>query len=255
MPTVEAPTGSPRVGALTKLPEDVLAVGLRNDKKRFFVPSGDNSFAGIAYQNVMIDSGCNSLLLPFPQDGISALTAFQTNEFFWEISWSAGVGVINPPSLLIYCQETNEDVGNLVLADRQVVPLKMLRFHLGSASARTLLDSGILVAAEATKLEQFLADLDPRVSDERNCVLLGQAVFSQVFSLQAGKLLLIAKRGYFPVKEDFRAAWSVIRSFEGQGLMPNNFHDLDDEDHNGDIISAWSDEFEGENWEQGYYKD
>lgn len=251
--TIEQNATSPRALAMRTLPDEILAVALRNDRKRFFAPSGHNTFAGIRYEYVMIDSGCNSLLMPFPVN-INDLRQFSGDEFFWEVNWSRGVGAIMSPTLLIYNPETNQDVGDLILAGRFVAKLKSLRFHLGKESAQTLLGLGFLHDTEKAKIEGFLQDLGDKNCSERRYVLLGQAVLSQVFSLQAGKLLLLASRGYFPRREDFRAAWRVIRDFECNGLLPNEFHDLEDVDHDGDIIAAWSDEFDDENWDQGAFR-
>ena len=246
-----------RVPGLVALPDDILAVALRNDRKRFFIPSGKNSFAGIRYENVMIDSGCNSILLPFP-DHVNDLQPFSREEFFWEVNWArgrtAGGVPTHSPTLLIYSPETNQDVGDVILADRFVTKLKGLRFHLGKDSARKLLESGMLDQTENAKLDGFLRDLGERDSPERRYVLLGQTVLSQVFSLQAGRLLLLAGRGYFPGREDVRTAWRVIRHLESSGLLPSNFHSLEDVDHDGDIVAAWSDDFEDENWDQRLFQ-
>jgi hypothetical protein len=45
----------------------VIGVAYRNGRHHFFVPSKTNTFCGITYPYLMVDSGCNSLLLPFPQ--------------------------------------------------------------------------------------------------------------------------------------------------------------------------------------------
>ena len=185
----------------------------------------------------MIDSGCNSLLLPFPVD-MDALLAFHSGQYFWEVVWSLGTGVINSPTLLIYCPETNEEVGNLCLAGRFVVGLKGLRFHMGKNSTRRLLDADILDVATASKLRGFLQRLKQRDAPERRHVLFGQTVLSKIFSLQAGVLLLLTSRGYFLTRQDFPAALRVIRRFQNLGLTLTEFHDLDE----GDILGAWSDE-------------
>jgi hypothetical protein len=49
------------------LPGGVIGVAYRNGRHHFFVPSKTNTFCGITYPYLMVDSGCNSLLLPFPQ--------------------------------------------------------------------------------------------------------------------------------------------------------------------------------------------
>lgn len=71
-------------------------------------------------------------------------------------------------------------------------------------------------------------------------MLLGQTLLSKIYSMQAGKLLIIAEKGYFPVINDLRLAWDVIKTFD----LPEGFHDLEDEDHDRDILACWSDEFD-----------
>ena len=91
---------SPRAIAMQALPDGILAVGLRNNRKRFFIPSNENSFAGISCNYVMADSGCNSLLLPFHSDKADVLQ-FVGESFFWEIGWSKGTATLHSPTILI----------------------------------------------------------------------------------------------------------------------------------------------------------
>lgn len=82
------------------LPSHIYAVAARNAKNRFFIPSKINEFAGIPYESVMVDNGCNSFLLPFKTQ---VLTVFQEPRFVWSIQTSRGnsTGAIKSPTLVI----------------------------------------------------------------------------------------------------------------------------------------------------------
>ena len=81
------------------LPSCVIGLCYRNRKHRFYIPSKENTFCGISYPYVMVDSGCNSFLLPFPQKetenggfevDTAALKPFLGDEFKWSISSRGG---------------------------------------------------------------------------------------------------------------------------------------------------------------------
>ena len=40
----------------------------QNDRKHFFLPGTNNRFGPLIYDYVMIDSGCATFLLPFPEN-------------------------------------------------------------------------------------------------------------------------------------------------------------------------------------------
>src|SRR5947209_3103587 len=72
----------------------VIALARRNRKSRFFLASKENWFGGFRVDAVMIDNGCNSILLPLPtqQDIINLPSLFPPGkDFFWEISNSKEV--------------------------------------------------------------------------------------------------------------------------------------------------------------------
>ena len=74
------------------LPVGVLAVAAMNNRSRLFIPGKENFFAGIRYEFVMIDNGCNSLLLPFPEPA-SQLEQFRDVLFSWSVSHSRRTAV------------------------------------------------------------------------------------------------------------------------------------------------------------------
>jgi len=228
---------SPRRKAMREgLGANIIVVAVKNAKKRYFIPSVDNFFGNIQYDYVMIDNGCNSYLLPFPSDP-SALEQYDDPIFSWEILWSRGTGAIHSPALVIH-RIDGLNVGKLVLGGRNIMEVPFLRFHLGRDSATSLLENPLLVDSEKQKLRDFLAELGEATAVERRHVLLGQSVLSKLYSLQAGKMFLVLKKGYLPVRDDLVNAWSIIRGLE----KPEGFDDLEDEDHDGDWVSSFDDE-------------
>lgn len=230
---------SPRGIALREgLPEKVLAVAVKNAKRRFYIPSTENYFGGIQYDYVMIDNGCNSFLLPFPTANPDALRMYEGSDFSWEIAYSQGTGAVHSPTLQI-SRIDGLPVGDIVLAGLGVVETPFLRFHLGSAAASGLIDNAQLSDRQSQKLRDFLLQLgDEGFSAEREHVLLGQLVLSKTYSVQAGKMILITKKGYLPVKEDLNTTWSIVKDLE----KPEGFDDLDDADHDGDWIASFDDD-------------
>ena len=67
----------------------------RNTKGRFFVPSSDNTVAGLTVKHIMFDTGCNTSL--FPLEGTSDIDHlvkqyWDPSSFFWEIHLARDVG-------------------------------------------------------------------------------------------------------------------------------------------------------------------
>ncbi|CAB9524316.1 expressed unknown protein [Seminavis robusta] len=214
------------------LREEILGVAVKNARMRFFIPSTDNSFGGIKYTFVMIDSGCDSMLLPFPSNA-DDLRVFEEDIFTWQIFCSGGT-----PTLVI-SRIDGLSLGSVVLAGRQVIELPFLRFHLGSVSAQAMVAHERLDEDESAKLDSFLLQLGPNhILPERQHVLIGQTVLSKTYSLQAGKMLFIMRKGYLPVRDDLVAAWNVVKNLE----KPVGFDDLVDDDHDGDWVTSFDDE-------------
>ena len=231
--------GSPRGKAMRQsLPEKFLAVAMKNARHRFFIPSMDNSFGGVQYDYVMVDNGSNSLLLPFPVQNAAILQQYEDGIYSWDILTSTGTDAVHSPTLVI-SRIDGIPVGEIVLGGRSIMDTTYLRFHLGSESAKLLVSNPRLGEDETSVLRSFLAELgDGNVSRERKYVLLGQTVLKNLYSLQAGKMFLIMKRGCLPVRDDLITTWNVIKNFE----KPANFDDLVDEDHDGDWVSSFDDE-------------
>lgn len=233
----------PRSSA-THLPSCVIGLAYRNRRHRFFMPSTRNQFCGITYPYVMVDSGCNSLLLPFPQRDIEggdsrpdleALAPFLGDEFKWTISSSGGTGAIGSKVLKVQQRlDNSSSIGVMQLAFARPVNLTYLRFHLGSSAADALKDHPKLLPAHKESLQDFLVQLGGRESKERSHVLLGQYYLDQVSCVQSGPVMfMLDKTSSDPIiisrvaQQCDLFATPLVESFDG-------FDDLEDEDHDGD---------------------
>ena len=101
-----------------RLPHGVLAVAARNRRNRSFVPDTNNSIGGISFDHVMMDSGCSSILLPFPPDP-TVLEAFSGEQYRWQISFSRSTGAVG--SLVLKIQPHAQEIGgtfSIVLAGK-----------------------------------------------------------------------------------------------------------------------------------------
>jgi hypothetical protein len=216
----------------------VLAFAARTKKNRFFIPSKSNAFAGVPYENVMVDNGCNSALLPFPTDK-GSLEDFANARFIWSVSQSMGTGVVHSPVLKIKSRISFEFPVEL---NGKELPVRIpfLRFHLGKASASFVRvhESYYRQLGEGCKeaLDRFLTDLGEMDAPERRHVLLGQSFIGQVFSAQLGDITIFLDKTRWhllaPRLPDLFAlctvnAETLVQSYEG-------FDDLEDEDHDGD---------------------
>ena len=72
--------------------EGVLLLAKRNKKHRFFLAGRQNSFGGFVVGPVMLDTGCNSLLLPLQEKQLATLgTLFPIADYRFGIAFSKGV--------------------------------------------------------------------------------------------------------------------------------------------------------------------
>jgi hypothetical protein len=226
--------GSPRTAILRQanFPPSILAVAKKNTKKRFFIPSSMNSFAGIPYPYVMIDNGCSSMLLPFP--GEEALREFADDNHIWRVGGSRGTGAVNSVTLTI-TNSLHPTIGTMHLANNPVMELPGLRFHLSTASAQIVLNMGrVQNRTHAQKLQDFANQ--NHSSNERHHVLLGQTLLDTVVSVQARDAFVIAQADHVPTADEIRRVRQVLATIEN----PEWFDDLEDEDHDGDEAD-WED--------------
>lgn len=217
----------------------ILAMAVLNKKSRLFIPSKENKFGGIAYDNVMVDSGCSSVLLPFPIDDPGASLAGVANDRYdWTVTRSKGTGAVHSPVLKIKSKIGQEF--DLKLAGKdQPIRLPFLRFHLGKQAAGLLLDSfgGMLQQKCKEDLRSFVRGLgDDADVPERRHVLLGLSYIRKVCSVQTADIVLFLDGNRWHLLAAGLPGIFAQKSTEARELAEafEGFDDLEDEDHDGD---------------------
>jgi hypothetical protein len=216
---------------------DVLCFAARNRRGRFYIPCKNNSFGGVHVDNVLFDSGCSSLLLPFPLECGFPASFMEPARYKWTVSSSRGTGAVHSPVLKI-----SMHIGGgfaCTLADKQQpMHLMMLRFHLGTQASNLLLSTPDLRRMLDTncvgKLNDFLRQLGNRSAPERTYALLGQSYLSRVMYCQINDVALA-------LSEDFDGTENIIHILGRyiQKIVPlveafEGFHDLEDNDGDED---------------------
>lgn len=216
----------------------VLAFAAKNHRRRFFIPSKQNSFGGIQYDHIMVDSGCSSCLFPFPLQnlGLGMVERFPSSRFRWGISQSVGTGAAHCPVLKIEGRlRARFDI--VLNATPQPVSLSFMRFHLGSRSTTFVRDNfaNMLQQSDIDILNAFLNDHENVVSERRH-VLLGQSYCDSVFSAQVQDIIIFMD-GTSWVDHASALPDLFIQCHDAARPMIDEypeFHDLEDDDHDGD---------------------
>ena len=222
----------------TEAAEAILAFAAKNHRRRFFFPTKENSFGGIPYQHVMVDSGCSSALFPFPSPdaGVDLAQLFPPSLYNWGISQSHGTGASHCPVLKI--QGKLQARFNIVLNGKtQPVGLSFMRFHLGSSSAATVRDRfpNHFQPADMDILNNFLKE-HPKCVSERRHVLLGQSYCDSVFSAQVQDIIIFMDATHWI---SYASSLPQLFIYCHEAAKPlieayGEFHDLEDDDHDGD---------------------
>lgn len=181
----------------------------------------------------MMDSGCSSILLPFPADA-TVLDAFSGEQYRWQISFSRGTGAVG--SLVLKIQPHAQEIAGsftMTLSGKiQPFRLPFLRIHLGSAAVKALRTNPKLGVDDRGRMQSFLDQLGENEANERQHGLLGQLYFQNVFSAQLGGVIVCVSLDCESIPKSLmyscaNTALSLAESIEG-------FDDLEDEDHDGD---------------------
>mmetsp|Transcript_30498 Transcript_30498/g.55184 ORF Transcript_30498/g.55184 Transcript_30498/m.55184 type:complete len:193 (-) Transcript_30498:222-800(-) len=144
---------------------NVLCFAARNRRGRFDIPCKRNSFGGVPVDNVLLDSGCSSLLLPYPFENGFPPELMDPALCNWVVSSSRGTGAVHSPVLKI-----KKYIGGFpcTLADKEQSLLTLLRFHLGSEACNRRLSAPncrrMLDQRFIDKLNDFLRQIDGRES-------------------------------------------------------------------------------------------
>jgi hypothetical protein len=145
--------------------QHVLYFAARNRWGRSYIPCNkQNSFGGVPVDNVLLDSACSSLLLPYPfENGFppQLMDLALCNGVL--VSSSRGTGAVHSPVLKI-----KKYIGGFpcTLADKEQSLLNLLRFHLGSEACNRRLSAPncrrMLDQRFIDKLNDFLGQIDGR---------------------------------------------------------------------------------------------
>jgi len=215
----------------------VLCFAARNRRGRFYIPSKRNSFGDVHVDNVLFDSGCSSLLLPFPLEAGFPPALLESAMYNWIVSSSRGTGAVHSPVLKILPHLRGRGF-DCTLADKEQPRLKMLRFHLGSQAANRLLSEQewrrMLDSTCISKLNNFLSQLGSHAAPERSYALLGQSYLSQVMYCQSDDVALAFSKQFSGndnvihiLGRYHQKLALLVEEFEG-------FHDLEDDDGDED---------------------
>jgi len=236
-------------------------VFLRNRRSRFFLPVKHNSFGGYVVEYCMLDTGCNTTLLPIPDDEslMRILGAFPIDKYIWEISSGGGVAAVQSPVLQIKSMLPSERIlvklgeGNSKVHGVYICELDSLRFHVSHADATRIIGLGEHVTKSIVcidRLSEFVATMEALVSigmsskdiaGRRKHALIGQGLISDLSLLQSRKVSILTDHPISSSDTDriisiANESDSVMRrSFFHNG---KEFDDLEDDDHDGDYVNG-----------------
>jgi hypothetical protein len=235
----------------------VSLVALPNKRRRYFIPSHFNFFgcfskyeSGINVQNVMLDSGCNTLLLPMDESTLDVLIEhYSGSQFFWSIIKTGGSGDFS--SLVLVISASCPMTTNL-FADVFHLSIKLdhLRFHISFQDAKNIISKRLnfLREADILVLEEFcrVVELIERktghtIGKRRNYALLGQMLMRQEFTIVQYPYITIFVHSYDKldwnhVDDVSRALWlRFIADFDSNEILQN----IEDLDHDGEDPLGW----------------
>lgn len=238
MSTDEATTRTEEAAEEISYPPRVLVIARRTKYNHYFLPTQDTTFCGMLCKKVMVDSGCNTVLLPFPTEANRQTFLSQLNEpgYDWVIAWSGGTGAFHCPALKIF--PPGDSVGNMkfgVTGYEKAMPF--LRFHLGSNEALWLLGHPMkLSPVDLDSLQKFLQSIGSREVLGRTTAIIGQMLMKHLCVVQMGKVMFM----FDPRDEDINvlrvgdacnnATKGLVREFDGFLDLHETDNDFFDED-------------------------
>jgi len=238
---------------LPNILDGVIILARRNRRNRFFLPSKQNFFGPIQFDVVMVDSGCNTILLPLAKDQIRDLSKhFPPQQYMWEIGTSQGVQSqsltlkIKPRAGTIpvqLCQDLFQNTS-------PSITLPYLRFHLCDEDVVMLCTekslAGVISSHYLSKINDFKSKntISP---NRRTHVLLGQKILGNYSCIQHGEVIAVVDSMKFVPKN----IWYTTTQLEEflktvTSALPDNFDDLEDDDHDGndeEVYELGDDEF------------
>ena len=184
-------------------PFNIKAFAIKNPFNVFLVPGKDNFFGCFKYPNVMFDSGCSSILLPFPEAmSIEEFCDIFRKDYIFKISSSDGTGLLDPLTLTIAAinPETPDFKIQLQFGE---LSCDHLRFHINIENAKGLLEHAKdkIDKNETTNLTNYISNMETikktlpnlRIKDDINYVLIGQSLFQKYHVIQFPKVMAIVE--------------------------------------------------------------
>jgi hypothetical protein len=220
---------------------------IANSRRRFFLPTKENYFGGYRVEYVMIDTGCNTSLLPIHNVGVfkQLIERFPVKEYKWTIQGSSGVAAIPSPVLTVEprLEGGRIDVNISQGEGKYECKLESIRFHLCLEDARYLLkdEHSILEhVVNVEKLNIFVANMGiAKGMKRRTHALLGQSIIGKRCYAQCGNVGIMSE-----TIDDMIYSLKVVDRIEsyGNSLVERHFQDggkefqdLEDEDHDDDV--------------------
>lgn len=236
-------------GGSKDIPSGLLAAAKMNSRSRFFLASTENYFAGHRVEIVMIDSGCNTILLPIKAGELESFkTKFSPDKFSWQLGTSKGVSHrsislrISPNNGVVpleLCKDLINNAGPSIVLASDAKSRSFLRFHLSTEDMERLLlpDMTPMFTENATTiLSDYLKD-NKTVIQRKKYVLLGQALLQKFACIQLYGLMGV----FNPAAYEPYNGWKDMERLRlyveaNMSLLPQRFNDLEDEDHIDDAV-------------------
>lgn len=210
---------------------------IQNKKKRFFIPSKECSFGGISIPLMMIDTGCNTSLLPTP-DVDELVEKFNRKEYAWTIKLANTVG---DTSVNLVITKIVGKIKSCIKSDHfnYCFETDSIRFHLNKETIDVLINRALITANEIKKLSNFgLNHLKTRKHG-----LIGQNILSDKFCFQYKGVFCVLEIDSYNDLNDLGAEILKLKMNEDAYITEHfdyeEFHDLEDEDHDEE---DWGDE-------------
>lgn len=238
-------------GVNSNIPPGLVAVAKMNRKSRFFLASKENYFAGHKVETVMIDSGCNTVLLPI-RDSVeleSFREKFPPASFTWDLKESNGVS--HSSICLRICRNSGGPIPIELCKDLITDPTSksvclnppkgssgaLLRFHLCTDDMARLLkpDFENMFIDGTELLSNYLRDNKTHIN-RKKYALLGQALLGEFACVQLRGLMAVFHPDIYEPINGWKDMACLRVIVDKHALLPERFEDLEDEDHNEEAV-------------------
>eukprot|EP01038_Epipyxis_sp_PR26KG_P017471 gene17471-24175_t len=238
-----------------KLKNGVVFYSFMNNRKKFYLPNIENYFGPVKVEKIMIDTGCNSLLLNFKEskqinDLIDAYPSSHQSrkmtDFRWRIGKSSDVGGTSPV-LIIEMDPSQECINVSLMTDEEgehKFKLFKLRFALCTEDIEFMLNLGDLLKTIFTQDDVNMLNqlVTGDVFKRRTHALLGQDILQRYSCIRHGKVALYidvlkmeeGKFDWIDIKDCCQATVTSLKH------LPDDFNDWEDDD----LAHGFFDDFE-----------